>query len=101
MANPKKPVSGTRIAELVRLSILSWSATLLTASYAGVLPKMDPTFIASIFTGSLAWYGIERRDRDKDENVGSMTRREVASAAKQQATTAVLGKVIPRDDTKG
>jgi hypothetical protein len=28
---------------------------------------MDPTFIASIFTGSLAWYGIERRDRDQDD----------------------------------
>jgi hypothetical protein len=62
-----KPPSSTRIGELVRLSVLSWSATLLTASYAGILPKMDPTFIASIFTGSLAWYGIERRDRDQDD----------------------------------
>lgn len=62
-----RPPSTTKIAELVRLSILGWSATLLTASYAGILPKMDPTFIASIFTGSLAWYGIERRDRDQDD----------------------------------
>jgi hypothetical protein len=37
-----KPPSATRIGELVRLSVLSWSATLLTASYAGILPKDGP-----------------------------------------------------------
>ena len=47
--------------------MLSWSAAMLTASYAGVLPKMDPTFIASIFTGSLAWYGISKVERDTDK----------------------------------
>ena len=40
---------------------------MLTASYAGVLPKMDPTFIASIFTGSLAWYGISKVEREPDK----------------------------------
>lgn len=47
----------------MRLAVLVWSATLLTASYMGMLPKMDPTFIASIFTGSLAWYGISKIER--------------------------------------
>lgn len=60
MAIRRRQPSETRIAELVRLSVLAWSATMLTASYAGLLPKMDPTFIASIFTGSLAWYGIAK-----------------------------------------
>ena len=67
MATRRRPPSETRIAELVRLSVLSWSAAMLTASYAGVLPKMDPTFIASIFTGSLAWYGISKVERDTDK----------------------------------
>jgi len=66
MATPRRRVtSNTRIAEMVRLSVLTWTATLLTASYAGLLPKMDPTFIASIFTGSLAWYGISKMEREQ------------------------------------
>jgi hypothetical protein len=66
MATPRRrSPNNTRIAELVRLSVLTWTATLLTASYAGLLPKMDPTFIASIFTGSLAWYGISKMERDE------------------------------------
>ena len=36
------------------------SAALLTLSYMGYFQKMDPTFIASIFSGSLAGYGISR-----------------------------------------
>lgn len=43
----------------VRVIILGWSAGLLTASYAGLLPKMDPTFIASILTASLATFGVD------------------------------------------
>jgi hypothetical protein len=73
MATRRRPPSETRIAELVRLSVLSWSAAMLTASYAGVLPKMDPTFIASIFTGSLAWYGISKREPDKPPTVRGRT----------------------------
>jgi len=53
--------------------ILSWSAALLTASYAGALSKMDPTFIATVFTASAATFGINTMkkggddDDDKDE----------------------------------
>ena len=48
--------------ELVRLAVLIWSAGMLTASYAGLLDKMDPTFIASLLSGTLAGYGISRMD---------------------------------------
>jgi hypothetical protein len=48
--------------ELVRLAVLIWSAGMLTASYAGMLDKMDPTFIASLLSGTLAGYGISRMD---------------------------------------
>jgi len=49
------------ISELVRVAVLAWSAALLTAGYFGVV-KADPTFIASVFSGSLAWYGIQRKE---------------------------------------
>ena len=48
------------LAEFVKVSVLTWSAALLTLSYMGYFQKMDPTFIASIFSGSLAGYGISR-----------------------------------------
>ena len=46
------------MATIIRIAILSWSAALLTASYAGMLSKMDPTFIATVFTASAATFGI-------------------------------------------
>ncbi len=48
------------LSEVVKVSVLSWSAALLTLSYMGYFQKMDPTFIASVFSGSLAGYGISR-----------------------------------------
>ena len=42
------------MGQLIRVVILSWSAALLTASYAGMFAKMDPTFIATVFTASAA-----------------------------------------------
>lgn len=47
------------VAILVRMGVLIWSAILLTASYL-TGPKGDVTFIASIFTASLASFGVER-----------------------------------------
>ena len=40
-----------------------WSATLFTASYLGIFPqmKMDNTFVASLLTGAMASFGIERK----------------------------------------
>ena len=60
------------MSQIIRISILSWSAALLTASYAGMLSKMDPTFIATVFTASAATFGINTmkkggEDDDKKE----------------------------------
>ena len=43
--------------------VLFWSATLLTVSYLGFFPKMkmDNTFVASLLTGAMASFGIERK----------------------------------------
>ena len=50
------------VATLVRLIILGWSAAILTINYLQVpgLAKtnIDPTFIASVFTGTLATFGV-------------------------------------------
>lgn len=53
---------------LIRIAVLSWSAALLTASYAGLLPKMDPTFIATVFTASAATFGVNTMKKGDDDD---------------------------------
>jgi len=63
MFNKKENAMG----QLIRVCILGWSAALLTASYAGTLSKMDPTFIATVFTASAATFGINTMKKSGDE----------------------------------
>ena len=55
------------MGQLIRIIILGWSAALLTASYAGALSKMDPTFIATVFTASAATFGINTMKKSGEE----------------------------------
>ena len=54
---------GISMADIVKALVLAWSAALLTASYLGIFPqmKMDNTFVASLLTGAMASFGIERK----------------------------------------
>ena len=54
---------GITVADVVKCAVLFWSATLLTVSYLGIFPqmKMDNTFVASLLTGAMASFGIERK----------------------------------------
>ncbi len=67
------------MSTVIRIAILGWSAALLTASYAGALAKMDPTFIATVFTASAATFGINtmKKGGDDDEKKEDQPRREV------------------------
>jgi hypothetical protein len=70
------------MGQIIRISILSWSAALLTASYAGMLSKMDPTFIATVFTASAATFGINtmKKGGEDDEKKEDPRREEVVEA---------------------
>ena len=54
---------GVSVADVVKCAVLVWSATLLTVSYLGFFPqmKMDNTFVASLLTGAMASFGLERK----------------------------------------
>ena len=54
---------GVSVSDVVKCAVLFWSATLLTVSYLGFFPqmKMDNTFVASLLTGAMASFGIERK----------------------------------------
>ena len=60
------------VSVLVRVVILGWSAAILTLNYVTVpgIPQknIDPTFIASVFTGTLATFGVlpsKKKDAEK------------------------------------
>ncbi len=71
------------MSTFIRIAILGWSAALLTASYAGALAKMDPTFIATVFTASAATFGINtmKKGGDDDEKKDEPRREEVVATA--------------------
>jgi len=71
------------MSTVIRVAILSWSAALLTASYAGLLAKMDPTFIATVFTASAATFGINtmKKGGDDDDKKAEPRREEVVVEA--------------------
>ena len=58
------------LSTLVRLGILVWSGGILTINYVTIpgLPqqKIDPTFIASVFTGVLATFGVQTAKKSGD-----------------------------------
>ena len=58
------------ISNFVRLGVLVWSGFILTLNYitipGWVQNKIDPTFIASVFTGTLSTYGIATAKRRGD-----------------------------------
>tara|TARA_B100001939_G_scaffold45234_1_gene34880 strand:+ start:311 stop:589 length:279 start_codon:yes stop_codon:yes gene_type:complete len=59
------------LSALVRVIILSWSAAILTLNYVTVpgIPQrqIDPTFIASVFTTTLATFGVQTGKKKEEE----------------------------------
>ena len=58
------------ISTMVRITVLAWSGGSLTLNYVAIpgIPqqKIDPTFIASVFTGVLASFGIQTASKKGD-----------------------------------
>ena len=65
------------LSTFVRLGILIWSGGILTLAYIKLPPalgipeqKLDPTFIASVFTGVLATFGVQTAKKGADGSSG-------------------------------
>ena len=58
------------ISTMVRITVLAWSGGILTLNYVAIpgVPqqKIDPTFIASVFTGVLATFGVQTAKKSND-----------------------------------
>ena len=59
------------LSTFVRLGVVVWSGFILTLNYVelpglGKQERIDPTFIASVFTGALASFGLETAKKRGD-----------------------------------
>ena len=89
------------ISTMVRLGILIWSGGILTLAYIKLPPalgipeqKLDPTFIASVFTGVLATFGVQTAKKSNDGTMKMQNGGGGAAGGAGVITKADLEKLI-------
>ena len=87
------------ISTMVRIGVLVWSGGILTLNYVTipgmVQQKIDPTFIASVFTGVLASFGIQTASK-KGDGTMKMNGNGGGSGPNGQISKADMEKLIER-----
>jgi len=83
------------LGNLVKVVVLIWSASLLTFSYVRLpngqkILDFDPTFIASVFSGSLAAFGLSPAKAGGGNNVKAVAKKE----------PEVVSAIEPKKDAK-
>ena len=60
----------TPLADFVKLAVRTWSIVMLSLNYLGYVKAMDPTFPASLLTGTMTSFGvnIKRANGKKKED---------------------------------
>ena len=90
------------ITTLIKIVVLGWSGAILTLNYVSIpgIPqqKIDPTFIASVFTGVLASFNITTASKKGDGTYKADEEKRKAEAANGSVTTMRFEtgvKIIP------
>ena len=88
------------LSTFVRLGILVWSGGILTLAYIKLPPalgipeqKLDPTFIASVFTGVLATFGVQTTKKHNGGANGGISKadlQKLIDAASQTAPSQTI-----------
>ena len=89
------------LSTFVRLGILVWAGGILTLNYVTIpgweQDKIDPTFIASVFTGVTATFGIQAGGKKNGNGNGSpsanITKKDM-EALIENATNTAPGQTI-------
>ena len=83
------------LATFVRLGILIWSGGILTLAYIKLPPafgipeqKLDPTFIASVFTGVLATFGVQTAKKGANGVASGISKADMERLIQAAAQTA-------------
>ena len=86
----------------MRLGILIWSGGILTLAYVDLPPALqipkqdlDPTFIASVFTGVLATFGVQttKKGAMNGGGGGGITKQQMEEIMSKQSTTAQVIRI--------
>ena len=96
---PDQEEQAAIISTGVRIVVLGWSGAILTLNYVAIpgVPqqKIDPTFIASVFTGVLASFGIATASKKGDgtmkmngENNGQVSKKDMEKLIEKAAQSA-------------
>jgi hypothetical protein len=80
------------LSTFVRLGVVVWSGFILTLNYVeipglGQQERIDPTFIASVFTGALASFGLETAKKRGDGTYKSDDDKPMSKAEVQKLMT--------------
>ena len=85
------------LSTFVRLAVLIWAGGILTLAYVKLpealkIPeqKLDPTFIASVFTGVLATFGVQAGTKKNSAGGGSanISKKDMEFLIKKASETA-------------
>ena len=83
------------LSTFVRLGILCWSGAILTLAYVDLpeafkMPKqdLDPTFIASVFTGVLATFGVQTSKKGAVNGGGGVSKSDMEKLIAAASQTA-------------
>ena len=94
---PDQEEQAAIISTYVRMGVLVWSGGILTLNYVAIpgVPqqKIDPTFIASVFTGVLASFGIQTASKKGD---GTMKMEGGGSGPNGNISKADMEKLIEK-----
>ncbi len=76
----EKDDGNSRLGDVVKIVLLGWAMAILTANYLGVFKQsLDPTYPASILSGTAASFGLA---------VGGNRKKKEEPTIKQEPTTA-------------
>ena len=98
---PDQEEQAAIISTMVRIGVLIWSGGILTLNYVAIpgVPqqKIDPTFIASVFTGVLASFGIATASKKGDgtmkmngDNNGQVSKKDMEEMIAKAASNAAV-----------
>jgi len=99
-----KEEQANAITTLIKIVVLGWSGAILTLNYVSIpgIPqqKIDPTFIASVFTGVLASFNITTASKKGDgtmkmngDNNGQISKKDMEDMIAKAASTAAVQTV--------
>ena len=98
---PDQEEQAAIISTGVRIVVLGWSGAILTLNYVAIpgVPqqKIDPTFIASVFTGVLASFGIATASKKGDgtmkmngDNNGQVSKKDMEAMIEKAAANSAV-----------